>query len=179
MASVEYAVKYPKNEELEKRALEFSEKHRDFVTINDDWTKLCLTVKDAFKHQKLLEKAGFYAEFCDGKTIMFYLSPATKTRDFTRLCKTIEKLIATAKPCPSTPQTYGVFEQIDENSEVEWVTLDGAENRICAKTCGLFPPCVPLIRRGEKIEKEKLELLKTADNTFGVQDGKIAVVKQK
>jgi tyrosine-protein phosphatase YwqE len=29
------------------------------------------------------------------------------------------------------------------------------------------------------ILKEKLELLKTADNTFGVQDGKIAVVKQK
>ncbi len=178
MASVEYAVKYPKNENLEQSVLAFAKKHPKFLKVKEDWTKLCLTLKDGFKTQKQLEKSGFYPEFCDGQTLMFYFSPATKKREFTALCKRIEKLLQTAEIPDYREQGMSFTQEIPETAELEWVEFDKAVDRLCLKTCGLFPPCVPLIRRGEKIEKDKIELLKTADNVFGVQNGKIAVVKE-
>ena len=178
MASVEYAVKYPKNETLEKSVLAFAKKYPNFLKVNEDWTKLCLTVKDAFSIQKQLEKDGFFPEFCDGETLMFYFSPATKKREFSALCKRIERLLKTANFPERRGQGASFLKELDKNAETEWVELDKAVGRICSKTCGLFPPCAPLIRRGEKIESEKIQLLKTADNVFGVQNGKIAVVKE-
>ena len=178
MASVEYAVKYPKNETLEKSVVAFAKKYPKFLKVNEDWTKLCLTVKDAFSIQKQLEKDGFFSEFCDGETLMFYFSPATRKHEFTTLCKRIERLLKTAELPERTGQGASSLQELDKNTETEWVELDKAVGRICSKTCGLFPPCTPLIQRGEKIESEKIQLLKTANNVFGVQNGKIAVVKE-
>ena len=67
---------------------------------------------------------------------------------------------------------------LEENSQTEWVELDGAEGKICASDCGLFPPCTPLIKRGERISAEKITLLKQAANTYGLVDDKILVIKQ-
>ena len=61
----------------------------------------------------------------------------------------------------------------------EWVALSESENRVCLASCGLFPPCVPLIKRGERITKEKIELLEKANNVFGLNDGKIFVYREK
>jgi lysine decarboxylase len=177
MASVEYAVKFPRNESLETKVKVFAESHPEFLTVNEDWTKLLLRISDPFDVQKQLEQAGFYPEFCDGNVIMFYLSPATKKGDFDALCKRLERLIKTVKPSQFHAVTPSVFEQITDTDETEWVELDQAKNRVCAKTCGLFPPCVPLLQRGEIIPQSKIELLKKADNTFGIQDNKILVVK--
>ena len=177
MASVEYAVKFPKNEKLETKVKTFAETHPEFLTLNQDWTKLLLRISDPFSVQKQLEQEGFYPEFCDGNTIMFYLSPATNERDFSALCKRIERLIKTAKPPKLLVHAPTLLKKIVDTDETEWVELDQAENRVCAKTCGLFPPCVPLLQRGELIPQNKIELLKTADNVFGIQDNKILVVK--
>ena len=84
MASVEYAVKHPRNEVLEKAAIAFQQHPR--VYKNEDWTKLCVRFgKYAFEVEKWLERKGVYAEFCDGSLLTFYLSPATKMQDFERL----------------------------------------------------------------------------------------------
>jgi arginine/lysine/ornithine decarboxylase len=44
---------------------------------------------------------------------------------------------------------------------------------------GLFPPCTPLIKNGETITKEKINLLTQANNVFGLVDQKIAVYKKE
>ena len=62
-----------------------------------------------------------------------------------------------------------------ENKEKKWVELRKAEGLICAGDCGLFPPCTPLIRAGEKITGEKVDLLLRAANLYGIIDGKILV----
>ena len=62
-------------------------------------------------------------------------------------------------------------------NETEWIELNHAEGRICASVCGLFPPCTPLLLVGEKISEEKLDLLKKADNAFGLVERKICVYK--
>lgn len=178
MASVEYAVKYPRNMELERAAWKFQKHPR--IQSNNDWTKVCALFGDkAFDVEKALEAEGIYAEFCDGNVLTFYLSPATALQDFERL-KT--RLIELFESYPYTPekQTQRIPAPIvlPKNGETEWVNLRDAEGRICAANCGLFPPCTPLIFAGERVEKDKIELLQKADNVFGVLEGKILVNKR-
>lgn len=175
MASVEYAVKYPRNENLEKLVREYAST-QERVRIQGDWTKLCAVFgKSAFEAEKYLESKGIYAEFCDGETVCFYLSPATKEREFKRLCRFLETAF----------EKYP-FERVQRNpaplvfkeTAGEWVELTKSEDRVCAANCGLFPPCTPLIKKGEKINKEKIELLKKANNVYGLNDGKIFVYRE-
>ena len=84
MASVEYAVKYPRNEKIEHAAEAL--KARVLAYPNGDWTKLLVpfgTQADAA--QRALESRGVYAEFNDGNYLCFYLSPCTKARELKKL----------------------------------------------------------------------------------------------
>ena len=182
MASVEYAVKYPSKVTLEKRVQLFK-KRNPRVYQNADWTKLCVRFgKQAFKVEKILEEEGIFAEFCDGNILMFYLSPATRMQDFDRLKNRLNELFV---QFPDYQAKMGTKENkpapapllFNKNAETEWVDMDKAEGRICASNCGLFPPCTPLIVQGERVEKEKLQTMKKANNLFGVQNGKILVLK--
>ena len=70
MASVEYAVKYPRNEKIEHAAEAL--KARVGAYPNGDWTKLLVpfgTQADAA--QRALESRGVYAEFNDGNYLCF------------------------------------------------------------------------------------------------------------
>lgn len=179
MASVEYAVKYPRNEVLEKRAWELQQNPR--ILKNDDWTKVCaLFGESAFEAEKTLEAEGIYPEFCDGNVIMLYLSPATALEDFECLENRLKSLF---EVYPYTPkkasQQIRAPLVLDKNAKTEWVELLHAEGKICAASCGLFPPCTPLILPGERITKEKLNLLEKADNVFGVNENRILVLKEE
>ena len=93
MASVEYAVKYPRNEGLETFIQQAVQTHPRFV-LNGDWTKVCLFGgKYALDIQAELESDGVFAEFCDGDVMMFYLSPATEIRQVKTLFKKVERVL--------------------------------------------------------------------------------------
>ena len=180
MASVEYAVKYPRNEKLE-RAVKAYQAEEGRVYRNADWTKLCARLgKNAFLAEKELQAEGIYPEFCDGDTILFYLSPATKFSAWKKLKARLAKLFVKyplereEKERQSTPAPV-VFEK----NEGEWIALSQAAGRVCAGNCGLFPPCTPLVRAGDIITEEKLALLQSADNVFGLKEGKVLVYKEK
>ncbi len=179
MASVEYAVKYPRNPRLEREAKAFMQ--TEGVDFADDWTKICVRFgENAFAANAELEKMGIYAELCDGEVVEFYLSPATKLRDFNELKK---RLLALREKYPyieqKSVQRVPAPLLFNANGKTAWVELEGAEGRICAAACGLFPPCTPLISRGERIEKEKIERLQAASNVFGLKDGKILVYEEE
>ena len=176
MASVEYAVKYPRNEALEKAVKEMVNAHARFV-LSEDWTKLCLLGgKHAVAIQTELEKLGIYAEFCDGDILMFYLSPATKRSAVKTLIKKIQPIL---KKYPYIEVEHGSAPTLlPITGETERVKLEYAKDRICAKDCGLFPPCIPLIKAGERVTESKLELLQNACNVFGLVDGEMTVLKK-
>jgi arginine/lysine/ornithine decarboxylase len=111
---------------------------------------------------------------------MFYLSPATKTRDFTLLKKELTKAFSLF-PLENKNESEQIPAPVvfHKTAETIWVSLDHAEGKICASTCGLFPPCTPLIRAGERIDSEKLYLLKNANNVFGLHENKILVYKEE
>lgn len=176
MASVEYAVKYPRNEVLET-AVRTAVAGKERIKVAKDWTKICVRGgKHAFAIQTELERLGIYAEFCDGDILMFYLSPATKIRQVNKLIRVLEKTFIKypyieeeQAPAPILSPVLG---------ETERLRLTDAVGRICAKDCGLFPPCVPLIKAGERITERKLALLQKASNVYGLTNGEITVLKK-
>ncbi len=182
MASVEYAVKYPRNTDLENCVKAFG-KANDRVYCGGDWTKLCAIFgENAFLAAKDAERAGLYAEFCDGNVVTFYLSPATKSEDFERLTAFLDDLFA-RYPLPKSAQK-GIDDDtsatvLQKNGDTEWVDCERAAGRICARTCGLFPPCTPLIKIGEQITTEKIALLQKADNVFGLRGAQMEVFEEK
>ncbi len=180
MASVEYAVKYPANLILEKKARDFSQNCSRAI-LKEDWTKLCILFgENAFAAHAAFENRGIYAEFCDGNVVEFYLSPATSKRQWRKLKRAIAQIIKNYPYLPknNVHQTHTPFLSI-QNQAAEWVKLEEAEGRICAHTCGLFPPCSPLLFAGEKITKEKIALLQKAVNVYGLIDNKILAVKDE
>ncbi len=91
MASVEEAVKWPRNETVERAAAQFKE---DFGAVkNDDWTKILIFFgEQADAAEKALAAAGVYPEFNDGNYLMFYLSPCTAEEDLKRLGELLKDL---------------------------------------------------------------------------------------
>ncbi len=84
MASVEEAVKFPRNEAIERAALLC--KKRLGAVRNDDWTKILVCFgAQAGQAERTLEGAGVYPEFNDGNYLLFYLSPCTREEELTRL----------------------------------------------------------------------------------------------
>ena len=63
-------------------------------------------------------------------------------------------------------------------SEFEYVKLKNAIGKVCAVNTGVFPPCYPVLTAGEKITAKAVEILKNSEYTFGLNDGRIKVVKE-
>ncbi len=180
MASVEYAAKYPRNLPLENAVREYAEKE-ERIFVGEDYTKVCaLFGRYAYLAEKELEKQGLYAEFCDGSVLMFYLSPASKPREIKALKKALKRLFAiypfeeeTVIQRNHTPLIF------DSNRKTKWVPLKGAQGKLCAKNCGLFPPCTPLLFAGERIGKEQIEKLQSANNVYGLLDKNILIFEEE
>ena len=176
MASVEYAVKYPENKTLIDFVNEWKKHER--VYKNSDWTKLCLLFGDnAFEAEKYLRSKGVFAEFCDGNVICLYLSPATSLRNLKKVQRLVNKAFTrfpynAKQTVERTPAPV-----VSQKTQVEWVDISNSENRILAANVGLFPPCIPLKKQGETMDRQSIERLQKSGNVFGVQNGKIAVYK--
>ena len=125
-----------------------------------------------------MQYKGIYPEFCDGNILLFYLSPATKIRHLKKLEK---RLLSLFKKFPYEPIEEQKREFSTQNTHYSktWLPLLESEGKICALSCGLFPPCFPLLLQGEKITKEKIELLQKADNLYGISEGKICVYTEE
>lgn len=171
MASVEYAIKYPRNVAIEEAALRLKREIKAYN--NQDWSKILVDFGEyCDRAQTYLEQRGIYPEFNDGNFLMFYLSPCTTERHLMRLKKALIGL-------PRGAVQFREATILTHGDAIEAVFLEQSIGRICAKECGLFPPCIPLIRQGETITEEKIERLLQAKNTFGLSDGKISVYTEE
>ena len=170
MASVEYAFKMPRNLKTEAAAL--SCKRVLCAVGNDDWSKILVAFgENCDLAQRYLERRGVFPEFNDGNYLMFYLSPCTKRRHLKKLVRLVKKL----------PRGY-VAEEREERGErgdfETWVPLNEAIGRTCARECGLFPPCLPLVTAGMVVSADAVKKL-FGKNTYGLKDGKICVYAEK
>ncbi len=167
LASVEEGIKYPKKHTITLAAQAF--KQEVGALDNADWTKVVVPFGEYCDlAQHYLQSKGIYPEFNDGNYLVFYLSPMTKLRHLRRL-----KKLLLALPRGGVSEVRSVLS--GEGVRVEEVALPAAVGRTCARECGLFPPCLPLLVRGELITASKIQKLLRAKSTFGLKDGKISV----
>ncbi len=171
LKSVEEAILYPRNEAVERLAEKT--KVRVGAIKNDDWTKIVLPFgREAKNAQTYLELHGVYPEFNDGNYLMFYCSPATKKGEL----KKLERLL-TGLPRGKAEEEACRAGVVSERTER--VPLMQALGRTAAADAGIFPPCVPLVRRGERFSEETLRRLSQAENTFGLKDGTVSVFMEE
>ncbi len=196
MASIEYGVKFlvnnPKYVQNAKAAVSAFRREADGVipvVRNDDWTKLLFDFKPLGISPDVaaarLEKKGIYPELSDGRYLLFYLSPMTVTADLNALKKKLLSIINnkkvkgtyTEKPAvPEGDRSYSF--QYALRKPCEYVELENAAGRMCAKNAGITPPCIPVVVTGEIISAAAVKALSGAKSTFGITDGKICVVKK-
>ena len=193
MASVEYGFKILANKpailDRAKTAVEEYKKQSSFTFYkNDDWTKLLIDFKPLGVSPDLalarLEKRGIYAEFSDGRYILFYLSANINLKELTNLEKQIiaivsnKKLQNTFKERPALPESERSYSfQYALKRQCEWIDLDKAVGRMCAKNAGLAPPCIPVVVTGEMITSATVSVL-SHKSTYGLKNGQICVVKE-
>ncbi|MDE6598359.1 MAG: aminotransferase class I/II-fold pyridoxal phosphate-dependent enzyme [Clostridia bacterium] len=196
MASVEYGVKFlvnnPRFIQNAKSAVTAFRREVDGiipVVRNDDWTKLLIDFKPLGISPDVaaarLEKKGVYAELSDGRFLLFYLSPVTYAADLTALKKKLlsiinnKKVKGTYTEKPSVPMCDRSYSfQYALRKACEWIDLEDAVGRMCAKNAGITPPCIPVVVTGEIISAAAVKTLTSAKTTFGIKDGKICVVKK-
>ena len=171
LASIEYAVKFPRNPRIERAAARA--KAALSALENDDWSKIVLPFGGAADAaEAYLEAHGVYPEFNDGSVLMFYLSPATKVRE-------LKTLVRLARRLPRAPTEASPARMGRASGSASFLSLKRRRGRTCARACGIVPPCVPLIAAGEVITAEKAARLKKARHTFGLTDGRITVYEEE
>lgn len=193
MASVEYGYKFvANNPRLCDRAHTIAEQiKKDLSGLtfypSRDWTKLVMDFKPLGISPQLalkeLEKRGIYAEMCDGRYLLFYLSVCVSPIAAAELKNALLSVCAQRKlkgtfrerpRIPSGERTYSFLYAYKSRSE--WVPLSEACGRMCADNAGITPPCTPIVAAGEIITPQAIEVLSATEDTFGLTCGKIKVV---
>jgi len=196
MASVEYGVKFFVNnpkylQQLSVAVNMFADSCKGIIPVrlNGDNAKLLIDCKPLNISPDIiaekLEKKGIYCEFSDGRFLLFYLSPMNDINDLNLLKKRLlqiisnKKIQATYVGKPSIPQGDRSYSfQYALRKPSEYIELENAEGRMCARTAGVNPPCIPVVVTGEIISAAAIKTLSAAKATFGLSDGRICVVKK-
>lgn len=167
LASIEYAVKYPRNERIERAAE--GVKRALGALENPDWSKIVIPFgKKSGDARRFLESRGVYPEFDDGNYLMFYLSPATRRRE-------LNKLVHLVKRLPRGEVASDARMRGRTGKTTVALLPQEAVGRVCAHTCGLFPPCMPVLLPGDVVSGDAARRLSGAVSAFGLSDGKIIV----
>lgn len=131
-----------------------------------------------------LEKRGVYAELYDSRYVLFYLSPLTAPSAIARM----ERAVRAVARSRALRGTYTAAEELPPAGARKFSFLAArsmpyeelpplqAVGRVCARNAGVSPPCYPVAVAGEQLTQQGAELLAAAKHTFGLREGKVAVV---
>ena len=142
-----------------------------------DPARLTLTSPDGFALARALRERGAYPEMADRGHVVCILTCADGAEEFARL----ERALAgspLAGPCPPMPPPPPPPEAVLTPRQAlfaprETVPLAGSAGRVCACQVAPYPPGVPVIAPGERIEKKHLAYL----DEIGYNKGSTQVVR--
>ena len=160
MASLDYARDlFEKNGERlyseVKQKLDRAKKRHPDVALqpSDDFTRVVLYKENAgHALAAALEKEGIFAEAADRDRVVLIVTPFN--------ARFAEKAFAVAESF--------------EGRNAEYPDISDLIGKKSAADVGVYPPGVPLVKKGEIFTKEKVEILQAnLDRLFGTVDGKI------
>ena len=190
LAGLEHATEYLINNSEHYHTLKQAiDKHLPFRVKNDDFTRIVIDLKpyniNGAQADKFLQQYhNVYCEFGNERYIVFIISIVDTQKTVEKLSLALQDLFEKAKDLPEhdynqrcSIKPARALSFIDASMrDSEYVPLKDSEGRISAVEAGLFPPCLPVIARGEIITKDIIEIL-SSYNTFGLVNGNILVLK--
>lgn len=163
---------------------------KGYKTVNsDDVFKLCVDFKSVnispYVAEDYLKKHKVFCEMNDGRYLMFLFGVKTSMRALVSLEKLLYRILRKKEFKdtyePRKRVSMGIYRmpylQASLNSRKESVELKASAGRILAENVGVLPPCFPLCVAGEEMTEEIIETLVKAKNTFGVNNGRVKVIK--
>ena len=187
------------------RINEFKEKIKDltYVKVIDkkffeniskevefDESRIILHLSEGFSGHKLLDylrENKVQSEMSDERNVVLIPSPFNTDEDFEKL----EKALINCNPTVLEDEEKGFYDldipkmvmipsdALEKNKKS--VSLDECEGMVCGDTIIAYPPGVPLLMMGERIEKRHIEFMKKylADKVtlIGVDDYKLLVIE--
>lgn len=131
--------------------------------------------------EKLMEKA-IYSELNTGNILMLMTGIGNTRSDYERLVTALKEIEPGTLDKPNECGSLWLKKrEIHKTGNIlDKVKLDDAEGRICGASVIPYPPGIPLICPGEKIEREEIEYIKTlrsrGDKVIGINDNEEVVV---
>ena len=127
-----------------------------------DPTRLTLLSPDGFGAQEKLEGLGVWPEMADKGHVVLIPTCADTPEDFARLHRALEQV--ELGPCPTFPPPPELPEQVLTPRQALFSPgkdhpLDRAEGQIAAAPIAPYPPGVPVVAPGERIEKKSIAYL--------------------
>ena len=149
----------------------------------DDFTRAVLDAAasgfDSAELFRFLSDRGIYAECYDKNRIVFLSSVFHEKEDFVRLNDALSAAADVlgkkeTKEIFWPQEPYGEARQI--SGRTKKVPLSRSVGKISAVNAGIYPPAVPVLLKGEKITKAKLDFLRDfSDNLFGIEGKEIEI----
>ena len=147
------------------------------IVITDDFSRLVVKIDgvDCNKVSDNLAKQGIFAEMAYGDLLVFIVTPFN--------CDKLPLLADTLNdmPCEKLESDIDVelgLQNAEKRGEVVLVNVEDALGKVCAVEVGIYPPGVPVIKKGDLINQKAIEFIKKySSRLFGLASGCIAVIK--
>ena len=132
-----------------------------------DLTRLTLLTEDGFALEERLRQRGIYPEMADRHHVVFIFTAADGDEEAKRLDAALRELMDQN----AGPVSFGDISPVEIPEQVmslrkalfalrETIQLEDSEGRIAACQVAPYPPGIPVIAPGERIEKKHLAYLK-------------------
>ncbi|HIZ94756.1 aminotransferase class I/II-fold pyridoxal phosphate-dependent enzyme [Flavonifractor sp. An112] len=128
-----------------------------------DPTRLVVCAPDGYAAQDALEGRNVWPEMADGGHVVFIPTCADSPEDFTRLEEALRQV--DLGPCPGYPAPPEPPEMVLTPRQALFaprksLPLEQAEGQVAACQVAPYPPGVPVIAPGERVDKKSIAYLK-------------------
>ncbi len=184
MASMDFADDYMQShgeEEYAKVKSKIDKFKRELIAgeavDTDDFTRLVVKIEgvDCNKVSDKLATQGIFAEMAYGDLLVFIVTPFNCGK------------LALLADALNNIQLEKLEEDIDVDLDMQNVALRGevtlveveeALGKVCAVEVGVYPPGVPIVKKGDVINQKAVDFIKKySSRLFGLASGRIAVIK--
>ncbi|MEG2413142.1 MAG: DegT/DnrJ/EryC1/StrS family aminotransferase, partial [Clostridia bacterium] len=151
-----------------------------FVEKSDDLSRLVVAGEnmDGRKAQEELGKLGVFVEMASGNKLVSILTPfnADKLDFFSQALSKIEICPIDTREREFAPLQLAQAEKIGD--KLRFVTIDQAVGKVSANEVGIYPPGIPLARRGDIFDQKTIKIIKDFQSCiFGLVKGFVIVLE--
>ena len=156
-----------------------------------DLTRYVISIEKGYSANlfyEYLKSKKIQPEMCDGRSVIFIFSPFNKEEDLNIIYKAInscpfQSMIEEYSKVIINEMPKSIIKpcEVMDRSKV-LIPLKSSKGRICAGAVVPYPPGVPLITLGERIEEDLLHVIEyyviNGNTLIGIKDNKILVLEE-